>query len=182
MEGLCGRKKKQCLNQFESKSTFTFLGDCNNEEVNEFEENGAFLNKLEYLDKWSIINIDQTSGNDRFISSYEPIEDPEDPNALALILPNIVSQRPTHTTVKVNLVTSTIKSDEDLSINVDQKSTTTDQTDAKYPLFSSPSSGSAFVRDSITTSTLRSIPTSNYFPTNFSILNHLDTTHSSLLS
>ena len=119
------------------------------------------------MDKWSIIYIDQTSGNDRFISSYEPIEDPEDPNALALILPSIVSQRPPKTTVKINLETSTMKSDIESLINVDQKSTTTDQTDAKYPSFSSPSSGSAFVRDPVTTSTSttsRSIPTSNYFP------------------
>ena len=108
------------------------------------------------MDKWSIVYIDQTqSGEDRFISSFEPIEDSEDPNALALILPNIVSQRPTTTMVNFNLEEGSTRSYTDFS---------TDNTDAIFPLFSSPSSGSAFIRDQVSTTTSRSIPTSNYFP------------------
>ena len=116
------------------------------------------------MDKWSIVDIDQTqSGEDRFISSFEPFKDSEDPNALALILPNIVSQRPTTTMVNFNLEGGSTKSYTDFPTKAYPKATT-DNTDAIFPLFSSPSSGSAFIRDQVSTTTSRSIPTSNYFP------------------
>ena len=109
------------------------------------------------------MDIDQTqSGEDRFISSFEPFKDSEDPNALALILPNIVSQRPTTTMANFNLEGGSTKSFTDFPTKVYPKATT--DTDAIFPRFSSPSSGSAFIRDQVSTTTSRSIPTSNYFP------------------